>query len=45
MTEDPSTKVSEVDKNDTERTESPKDVTEQDLQGIEYVPLKHSFVI
>ena len=45
MTEDPSAKVSEVDKNDTEGTESPKDGTEQDVQGIEYFPLKHYFDI
>ena len=44
VTEDPSTKVPEVDKNDTEGTESPKDVAEQDVQGIEYFPLKYYFL-
>jgi len=39
VTEDPSTKVSEVGKNDTEETESPKDIADQDEQGIEYFPL------
>lgn len=34
VTEDPNTKVSEVDKNDTEEDESPKDVAEQDVQGV-----------
>ena len=43
VTEDPSTKVSEVDKNDTEESESSKDVAEQDVQGtcMKYFPLKY----
>ena len=41
MTEDPSTKVSEVDKNDAEESESSKDVAEQDVQGMKYIPLKY----
>ena len=41
VTEDPSTKVSEVDKNDAEESESSKDVAEQDVQGMKYIPLKY----
>jgi len=44
VTEDPGTKVSEVDKNDMEGNESPKDVAEQDVQGTEYFKILFFFI-